>query len=69
MPINIRGPLPRMSDQIKCKLRNLYSELEVIITDEISMVSKKTLLSVHKRLCEILGVEKKSLLQVKRLFF
>ena len=53
IPINIRGPLPRMSDQIKCKLRNLYSELEVIIIDEISMVSKKTLLNVHKRLFEI----------------
>ena len=50
--INIRGLLPRMSDQIKCKLHNLYSKLEVII-DEISMLSNKTLLHVHKRLCEI----------------
>ena len=42
-----------MSDKIKCKLRNLYSELEVIIIDEKSMLSNKTLLNVHKRLCEI----------------
>ena len=44
-----------MFDQIKCKLRNLYSELEVIIIDKISMVSNKTLFNVHKRLCEIFG--------------
>ena len=55
IPVNIRGPLPRMFDQIKCKLRKLYSELEVFIIDEISMVSNKTLLNVHKRLCEIFG--------------
>ena len=55
IPVNITGPLPRMSDQTKCKLRNLYSELEVIIIDEISMVSNKTLPTVHKRLCEIFG--------------
>ena len=55
IPMNIRGPLRRMSDQIKCKLLNLYSELEVIIIDEISMVSNKTLFNVHKRFCETFG--------------
>lgn len=30
IPINIRRPLPRFSDQNKQNLRNLYSELEVI---------------------------------------
>ena len=44
-----------MSDQIKYKLRNLYSELEVIIINEISMVSNNTLLNVHKRSCEVFG--------------
>lgn len=44
-----------MSDQIKCKLRNFYSELEVVMIGEISAVSNKPLLNVHKRLCEIFG--------------
>ena len=55
IPINLRGLLPRLSDQIKCKLHTLFSELEVIIIDKISMVSNKTLLNVHKKLCEIFG--------------
>ena len=45
--INVRGPLPRMFDQNKIKLHNLCSELEVIIIDEISMVSNKMLLNVQ----------------------
>ena len=44
-----------MSDQNKCKLRNLYIELEVVIIDEISMMSNEMLLSVHKRLRETFG--------------
>ena len=42
-----------MPDQIKCKFSNLYSELEVIIIDELSMMFNKMLLNVHKKLCEI----------------
>ena len=49
------GPLLRTSDQDKCKTRNLYSELEVIMVYEISMVSDKMLFNVHRRLCEIFG--------------
>ena len=58
IPVSNRGPLTRMSDQIKSKLRNIYSELEVIIIDEISMESNKILLNEHKRLCEIFGCSK-----------
>ena len=36
-------------------LQNKYSQLSVIIIDEISMVSNKPLLNVHQRLVEIFG--------------
>ena len=67
--INIRGCLPRTSDQINCKLRTLHSMLEVIIIDEISMVSNETLINVHKRFCEIFGCSEANVLQVNRFFF
>ena len=45
--------LPKLSDKMRCQLQNKYSELSVIIIDEISMVSNKLLLQMHQRLVEI----------------
>ena len=47
--------LPRLSDSERGRLRNLYSEVLVVLIDEISMVSNIRLLHIHKRLCEIFG--------------
>ena len=47
--------LPRLSDSERGRLRNLYSEVLVVLIDEISMVSNICLLHIHKRLCEIFG--------------
>ena len=41
------------------KLRNLLSEVEAVIIDEISMVSGMLLLNIHLRLCQIIGVDTK----------
>ena len=46
---------PRLSDSERGRLRNLYSEVFVVLIYEISMVSSICLLHVHKRLCEIFG--------------
>ena len=45
--------LPRLSDSEREKLRKLYSEVLVVLINEISMVSNVHLLHIHKRLCEI----------------
>ena len=45
----------RISDKKKCSLRQRFSELKVIIIDEISMVSNHLLLYIHQRLTDILG--------------
>ena len=56
IPVNCRTQaLPKLSDAKRSELRNLYSEIEVIIIDEISMVSNITLTHIHQRLCEIFG--------------
>ena len=47
--------LPRLSDSERGRLRNLYSEVLVVLTDEMSMVSNICLLHIHERLCEICG--------------
>ena len=47
--------LPRLSDFERGRLRNLYSEVLVVLIDEISMVFNIHLLHVHKGLCEIFG--------------
>ena len=47
--------ISKLSDKKRCMLRNKYSQLSVIIIDEISMVSNKLLLNVHQRLVEISG--------------
>ena len=37
------------------RLRNLYSEVAVVLIDEISMVLNIRLIHIHKRSCEIFG--------------
>ena len=49
-----RGRLFQLSDANKAKLRNKYSEAELVTIDEISMVSSKLFYQIHKRLNEIL---------------
>ena len=59
MPLYVnRYTLPRLSDSERGRLRNLYSEVLVVLIDEISMVSNIRLLHIHKRLCEIFGFSK-----------
>ena len=56
IPVNCKtSALPKLSDAKRCQLRNLFSEVEIIIIDEISMVSNITLTHIHQRLCEIFG--------------
>ena len=56
IPTYINGYiLPRLSDFERGRLRNSYSEVLVVLIDEISMVSNICLLHIHKRLCEIFG--------------
>ena len=50
-----RYTLPRLSDSERGRLRNLYSDVLVVLIDEISMVSDIRLLQICKRLCEIFG--------------
>lgn len=45
--------LHNLSDNLRCKFRDKYSHLNVVIIDEISMVSNVKLYHIHKRLCEI----------------
>ena len=47
--------LPRLSDSERGRLRNLYSEVLVVLIDEIAMVSNIRLLHIHRRLCGIFG--------------
>ena len=55
-PINFRSRnLPKLSDSKCYKLRNLLSEIQVVTFDEISMVSKITLLHIYQHLCETFG--------------
>ena len=49
--------LPGLSDKMKSSLRNKYSELKVLMIDEISMVSNDLLFNIHLRLVEIFGCQ------------
>ena len=53
IPKDTGDNLPALSDQKRTQLRILLAELELIIIDEISMVSNTMLLNIHKRLKEI----------------
>ena len=56
--------LPRPSDSERGRFRNLYSEVLVVLIDEISMVSNICLLYIHKRLCEIFDCSESQPLQI-----
>ena len=45
-----------LSDTLRNKLRLMYSELEAMIIDEISMASNIRLYQIYCRLCEIFKV-------------
>ena len=51
--IRYRGKILPLNDASKAELRNKYSEVELIIIDEISMVSNKLFYQVHKNMNEI----------------
>ena len=51
--IPCRSKLMPLSDKNCAELRNKYSEVQIVIIDEISMVSGKLLYQIHKRLNEI----------------
>ena len=52
---NYSEGIPELSDKKRCMLQNKYSQLSVIIIDEILMVSNKLALNVHERPVEIFG--------------
>lgn len=51
--IPCHGKLLPLNDSKKAILRNKYSDVQLIVIDEISMVSSRLLLQVHQRLLEI----------------
>ena len=56
IPINqFEKKLSPLSDKMRSSLRKKLTDLKVIITDEISMVSNDLLFHVHLRLTEIFG--------------
>ena len=56
--INCNGKFYPLKDKQKTILCNKLSEVQLIIIDEISMVSRKLFFQVHKRLIEIFGCGK-----------
>ena len=48
--------IPKSSHKMRCKLRLMYSELEAVIIDKISMVSNIRLYLIPCRICEIFNV-------------
>jgi len=55
IPKDTSDNLPAMSDQKKTQMRLTFSELKLLIIDEISMVANITLLHVHQRLKQVFG--------------
>ena len=51
--IPCRSKLMPLNDNNCAKLRNKYSDVEIVIIDEMSMVSHKLLYQIHKHLNEI----------------
>ena len=47
--------LPTLSYSKRCELRNLLYEIQVVITDELPMVSNLAFLRIHQHLREIHG--------------
>ena len=58
--IPCRGQLLPLSDTNKAEIQNKYAEVELVVIDEISMVSSKLFNQVHKRLNEIFTLGKDS---------
>ena len=55
-PINYRSRnLPKLSNRKRWELRNLLSEIRVVVIDEISMASNIIFLHMHQRSCEVFG--------------
>ena len=53
MYIPSRGKLLPLNDANKAELRNKYSEVELVIIEEMSIVSSKSVYQIHKFLNEI----------------
>ena len=56
IPTTKGNDIPKLSDTLRNKLRLMYSELEAVIIDEISMVSNIRPYQIHCRQCEIFKV-------------
>ena len=56
IPTTRSNDIPKLNDKMRCKLRLIYSELEAVIIDKISMVSNIRLYQIHCRFCEIFRV-------------
>ena len=54
--IPCRGKLLPLNDANKAELRNKFSEVELVIIDEISIASSKLFYQIHKRLNEIFNL-------------
>ena len=50
------GKFRSMADKYKVAIKNKLRHVQLIIIDEISMVSSQHLLNIHTRICEIFGV-------------
>ena len=53
IPTTRGNNIPKLSNKMRCKLRLMYSELEAVTIDEISMISHIRQYQIHCRLCEI----------------
>ena len=51
------GPFYPLNNKVLDSLRRKFSEVQLIIIDEISMVSKKVFLQIHQRLVQIFMVQ------------
>ena len=58
LPLGQTNCYKKLSDDKRNSLRNRFSNLQVLIIDEISMVGSDMLLAIHRRLREIKGLEK-----------
>ena len=56
IPITKGNGILKLSGTLQYKLRLMYSELEAVIIDELSMVPNIRLYQIHCRLCEIFKV-------------
>ena len=53
MHVPCKGKLLSLNDANKAELRNKHSDVELVIIDEISVVSSKLFYQVHKRMNEM----------------